>query len=110
MLALLYSKLNLVKNGCPAENIQLFHKAGLDISGKANYDLITGVLPEENKEALQLTFEQAAGLLSSKGMIVISGGSTAITRLETYAESKTALSIKERERWKGYSVMALEKI
>jgi 16S rRNA (guanine1207-N2)-methyltransferase len=110
LLALLSSKLNLIKNGCPAENIRLFHKAGLDMDNKESYELITGVLPEENKEALQLTLDRAAGLLNSKGLIIISGSSTAITRLETYAKSQKALKIKSRERWKGYSVLVLEKV
>jgi 16S rRNA G1207 methylase RsmC len=109
LLALLCSRFNLAKNGCPEENIRLFHKAGLDIGDQAKFDLITGVLPEENKEALQLTLERAEGLLNSKGSIVISGGSTAITRLETYAQTKKALTIKGRERWRGYSVLVLEK-
>jgi 16S rRNA (guanine1207-N2)-methyltransferase len=109
LLALKYSKLNLVQNGCPVENIQLFHKAGLDIDVKENYELITGVLPEENKEALQLTLDWAAGLLNSQDLMIISGSSTAITRLETYTDSKKALKIKSRERWKGYSVLVLEK-
>ena len=109
LLALKYSKFNLIKNSCPMENIQLFHKAGLDIESKDGFDLIAGVLPEENKEALQLTLERATGLLVKKGMIIISGSSTAITRLETYADSKKVLKIKSREGWRGYSALTLER-
>ncbi len=110
LLALKHSSLNLTKNGCPVENINQFHKAGLDMENKEHFDLVVGVLPEENKEALQLTLDRAAGLLVDRGLMVISGGSTAITRLVTSIESKKTLNIRARERWRGYSLLVLEKL
>jgi 16S rRNA G1207 methylase RsmC len=110
LLALRYSSLNLARNGCPAGNIKLFHRAGLNIENQDKFDLIAGVLPDENKEALQLTLEQAKGLLAPGGMVLLSGSSTAVTRLVTYIEATKIFSVKSRERWRGYSVLALAKI
>jgi 16S rRNA G1207 methylase RsmC len=107
LLALMYSRLNLLKNGCPPDRIQTFHQSGLELTGR--YDLIAGVLPEENKEALERTFEQAAGLLDQRGTLAIAGGSTAITRLETLAATQPELVIKGRERRRGYSSLVVEK-
>jgi 16S rRNA (guanine1207-N2)-methyltransferase len=105
LLALRYSRLNLAFNGCPAERINLFHKTGLDTEQEENYDLIAGVLPDENKEALQLTLERAAGLLTPGGLLMLSGSSTEITRLVTHVENTKILAVKSRERWRGYSVL-----
>jgi hypothetical protein len=109
LLALRYSRLNLIDNGCPAGSIRLFHTSGLGIESHEPYSLIAGVLPEENKEALQQTFEQAAGRLSDKGIVALAGSSTAITRLETYAGEKPGIVIKTRERRRGYSVLVAAK-
>ena len=112
LLALRYSRLNLALNGCLAESIELFHNVGLDIETHDKFgrrcDLIAGVLPDENKEALQLSLEQAAGLLVPGGMVLLSGSSTAVTRLVTHIEANKLFSVKSRERWRGYSVLALE--
>lgn len=109
LLALRYSELNLEKNGCPAENINLFHRVGPD-AGQEKLDLIAGVLREEPVEAIKKIIDKAADLLAGKGMLVLSGSSTAITRLATYVESKAVFNIKGRERRRGYSALALEKL
>jgi 16S rRNA (guanine1207-N2)-methyltransferase len=109
LLALRYTSFNLALNGCPAESIKLFHKAGLDIEKQDKFDLLAGVLPDENKEALQFALERAAGLLVPGGMVLLSGSSTAVTRLVTYIEANKIFGVKSRERWRGYSVLALEK-
>jgi 16S rRNA G1207 methylase RsmC len=109
LLALRYSRLNLASNGCTAESIILFHKTGLDTEQEEIYDLIAGVLPDENKEALQRTLERAAGLLTPGGLLILSGSSTEITRLVTHVENTKILAIKSRERWRGYSVLAAER-
>jgi 16S rRNA (guanine1207-N2)-methyltransferase len=109
LLALEYTRLNLALNGCRTENITLYHKTGLDIDGQLKHDLIAGVLPDENKEALQLTLDQAAGLLASGGLLILSGSSTAVTRLVTHNDTSKTFSVKSRERWRGYSVLTLER-
>jgi 16S rRNA G1207 methylase RsmC len=110
LLALRYSQINLLLNGYPPEAIKLDHNAGLDPLNHEHCDLITGVLPEENKEALQLAMEAAALILNPNGRLVIAGGSTAITRLETLFETTGTLTAKARERRRGYSVLVMVKI
>jgi 16S rRNA G1207 methylase RsmC len=110
LLALLYSRINLALNGCPPERVGIFHQVGLDSSSKEKADLIFGVLrEEEGKEATFLTLDQATAMLSPNGMICLSAGSTAITRLVAYVESQGRLRIKTRERRRGYSLLALER-
>jgi 16S rRNA (guanine1207-N2)-methyltransferase len=110
LLALRYSLINLALNGCPPERVGIFHQVGLDSSSKEKADLILGVLrEEEGKDATFLTLDQATARLSPNGMIILSAGSTAITRLVAYVESQNLLRIKTRERRRGYSLLALER-
>ncbi|OGN99992.1 MAG: hypothetical protein A2Y90_04065 [Chloroflexi bacterium RBG_13_52_12] len=110
LLALRYSRLNLTLNGCPPENINIFHRVGLDFESESSNDLVAGVLrEEEGKDATFLTLDRAAANLSPKGTIMLSAGSTAITRLVTYVESGSRLRIKTRERWRGQSLLVLER-
>ena len=110
LLALRYSKLNLILNGCPAESVSPFHRVGLDMENRGDIDLVAGVLRDENKDAVRLTFDRAAELISPGGMIVLSGSSTPVTRLVTHAETKENLVIKSRQRRRGYSLLVLEKV
>jgi len=88
LLALRYSRLNLILNECPPERVSISHQVGIDSQNKEKVDLFVGVLrEEEGKNASFLTLRQAAEQLSADGMIVVSAGSTAITRLVTYVES-----------------------
>jgi 16S rRNA (guanine1207-N2)-methyltransferase len=109
LLALRYSQLNLVINGCPRERIQISHQVGLERRDNEKVDLIAGVLREEGKEAISWIIHQAMEELTYGGMIIISGGSTAITRLVTQIEQEGRLHIKARERRRGQSLMVLEK-
>ncbi len=109
LLALRYSQLNLVVNGWPVDKITLLHQVGLEITCEDKFDLITGLLrEEEGKEAIFLTIRQAVDHLSHHGKIIVSAGSTAITRLAAYVESEGRLSIKTRERRRGHSLLVLE--
>ncbi len=109
LLALRYSRLNLIINGCADAIIQVFHQVGLDLKSEGKIDLFAGVLREENREANLLTFQQAADAISPGGLIVISGGSTAITRLVDYVNSDTRIRLVKRERRRGYSLLVLER-
>jgi len=110
LLALRYSRLNLVANDCPPECINISHQVGIDIKSEEQTDLFIGVLrEEEGKDATFLTLDQMTTQLSPHGMIVLSAGSTAITRLVTYVESQGLFRIKTRERRRGYSLLALER-
>jgi 16S rRNA (guanine1207-N2)-methyltransferase len=109
LLALRYSRLNLVINGCPPERIQISHQVGLERKDNERVDLIAGVLKEEGKEAISWIIHQAIEELTYGGMIIISGGSTAITRLVNQIEEEEGLRIKARERRQGQSLLVLEK-
>ncbi len=110
LLALRYSKSNLISNGCKPESIIVLHQAGLDLKSPGKVDLFIGGLREEGKTASFLAIDQMTARLAAKGMIILSAGSTAITRLVDYIESKRLLYIKERGRRRGYSLLVLEKI
>jgi 16S rRNA G1207 methylase RsmC len=110
LLALRYSRFNLAVNDCPPERITISHQVGIDFKSEEKVDLFTGVLrEEEGKEATFFTIDKAAAQLSPNGMIVLSAGSTAVTRLVAYVESQGRLRIKTRERWRGNSLLALER-
>jgi 16S rRNA (guanine1207-N2)-methyltransferase len=108
LLALRYSRLNLVANGCPGENIQVFHQVGAGLES-GGVDLFTGVLGEVGKEANIITLNQATEALSPGGMIIVSGGSTAVTRLVDYVKSAAGLRVIKRERRHGFSLLALQR-
>ncbi len=111
LLALRYSQLNLGLNGCPPDNINIFHQVGLDMEREAEFDLILGALREdEGKEVGFLLLDQASGLLADKGAIMISAGSTAVTRITNYMRSQGIIRIKGRERRRGYGLLALERL
>ena len=110
LLALRYSRLNLTLNECPPERVGISHQVGTGSDSEEKTDLFVGVLrEEEGKNATFLALDQAADRLSANGMIIVSAGSTAITRLVTYIESQNLLRIRTRERWRGYSLLALER-
>jgi 16S rRNA (guanine1207-N2)-methyltransferase len=110
LLALRYSRLNLALNDCPVERISISHQVGIDSKSEEKADLFIGVLrEEEGKAATFLTLDRAAAQLSPEGMIILSAGSTAVTRLVAQVASRGLLRIKTRERWRGYSLLALER-
>jgi 16S rRNA (guanine1207-N2)-methyltransferase len=109
LLALKYSRLNLIQNGCSPETIAIRHQVGLKRNDNEKYDFIAGVLKDESKEANLLVLKQATEGLSPGGTIIVAAGSTAITRLVNYISEKGYLRIKARERRRGYSLLVLKK-
>jgi 16S rRNA (guanine1207-N2)-methyltransferase len=111
LLALRYSRRNLMINGCPPGSISFLHQAGLSLNPQLKIDLFIGSLREdENKEAHYLALDQMTQVLDAKGKIILSSGSTAITRLADYISSQGLLHIKARERRRGFSSLVIEKI
>lgn len=109
LLALRYSRHNLTLNDCPPADINIFHQADLNLPGK--YDLFIGSLrDDENREVHISLLNQMTRVLAPKGIILLSSGSTAITRLVDYIESLKLLRIKARERRRGFSLLWVEKI
>ena len=108
LLALRYSRLNLVRNGCPADIINASHGVGIEPSGK-KADLVIGALREdEGRDANLLMLDRAAEQLAGSGLIIVSAGSTAVTRLVAHVESTGRLRVRARERWKGNSLLVLQ--
>jgi len=111
LLALRYSRLNLALNECPPERVSTSHRVGIGFDAEEKVDLFIGVLrEEEGREATFLTLDQATRKLSTNGMIIVTAGSTAITRLDDYVGSQGLLRIKIRGRWRGYSLLVLERV
>jgi 16S rRNA (guanine1207-N2)-methyltransferase len=110
LLALRYSRCNIIRNGCSPERTSLHHQAGLETGGGEKIDLLAGVLREsEGKEATRLAVRQASVRLTPGGIMIVAAGSTAITRLVDEAAAAGRLSLKKRERRRGYSLAVLER-
>jgi 16S rRNA (guanine1207-N2)-methyltransferase len=108
LLALKYSALNLVENGCPEARVALLHQVGLSDRTARPADLVVGVVREEEGPKANATFlAQAATRLSPEGLVVVGGGSTAITRLAAVAQADGRLELTYRKRRRGASVLAL---
>lgn len=110
LLALRYTQQNLILNGCSLNNVNLLHQEGFGFDTKEKTDLFIGVLREEGKDVSFLAIDQIAEGLANGGMIILSSGSTTITRLTDYITSKGLLRIKGRVRRRGYSSLVLAKI
>jgi len=110
LLSLSYSKMNLTINDYPANQIITSHQVGIAKSTDGKYDIIVGTLREDegvNSSAVMLS--QAAEQLSPRGILLISGNSTAITRLTGVIQKRKYLTIQERKRKKGYSLLVLKR-
>jgi 16S rRNA (guanine1207-N2)-methyltransferase len=108
LLALRNTSLNLARNGCPSGQITRAHQVGIRASGPEEADLVVGVLREdEGPDAAELTIVQGAQQLSPRGMMVVAGSSTAITRLVTFLEPEQSLEIVDRRRHRGHSALIL---
>jgi 16S rRNA (guanine1207-N2)-methyltransferase len=110
LLALRYSQLNLIKNGCPPEKVSMRHQVGLKRKDDKKCDFIAGVLRDKGKEVNILTLKQVMEGLSPGGTIIMVAGSTTITRLVDFIEEENKMHIKARERRRGYSLLVLEKV
>ena len=106
--AIRVSRRNLLLNGYSAKNILLLHQIGLfHIEGPV--DCIIGILDDKDGPAIhEMLLEQAASILSPKGIIMISSSSTPITRIEKSVKAKKYLDILERRKFKGKSIMTLK--
>jgi 16S rRNA (guanine1207-N2)-methyltransferase len=109
LLALRYSALNLENNGFPPEKLHYYHQVGLGLTQQEKADIVVVMLGEEGVAADSQTVRQVAGLVSSRGSVVISANSTAITRLIAVLKTEPSLHIQSRDRLKGYSILVLRR-
>ena len=109
LLALRYSRKNLVLNGCPPERIAINHQLGAAFDSGAGIDLFIGTLrEEEGREANHLLVKSAAAGLPPSGMIIITAGSTAITRLLADIEAESSLRVATRVKRRGNGLLVLQ--
>jgi len=108
LLALRCSEMNLVRNGCPAENIALRHCVGLDIDDDTKADIIVcNIDKDEGPAANAQSVRQAVGMLAPGGSLLVAGTSTVITRLADIVHGEKLLSVRERKKSKGYGLLVL---
>lgn len=107
LLSLRCSRRNLVLNGCPDGGIETAHRHTIP-SPAQPYDLVLAVLRDsEGPDVLAHHFRQLAESLTGGGVLLLAGTSTAITRLVDRELSHTQLKVRERERYRGFSLLAL---
>jgi 16S rRNA G1207 methylase RsmC len=109
LLALRYSRHNLLLNNCPDDIISILHGVGTNFECDDEYDLFIGILREEEGRAANFqTVRQAAGKLVPRGKIIVAASSTAISRLIADLALEDLLRVTAREKHKGYGLLVLE--
>ena len=107
--ALELSKENLLSNGYMADKISLAHQVGISVGDRAIIDCVLGVLDEDDNPLVQsMLLHEAAGQISSGGLVIFAAGSTVITRLENVLHKEKFLQIVDRKRAKGKSVLVMK--
>lgn len=101
---------NLILNGYPENNINVSHQVGIqkgtaDLSG-----LIVGtLLDKDGPDVHTMLLYEATLQLASNGLIIFTSSSTGITRIISLVNSEKKLSIVERQKARGVSVVFLRK-
>ena len=110
LLALRYSRDNLVLNRCPQERIDVEHQVGVKAQGREPVDLIVGALREgEGSEGDALAVRQAAEQLAPGGTLLVASSSAAVTRLVRLVKAEGLLGVVKRRRKRGSSVLVLRR-
>jgi 16S rRNA (guanine1207-N2)-methyltransferase len=111
LLALRFTELNLLANGCPPERIIVRHQATVDRAGLEDADLAIGVLrPKEPPESAAAIARQLLSEVPRGSSVVLGASSTVITRCLTALEAeKLDFNAVDRRRNKGFSAVVLER-
>jgi 16S rRNA (guanine1207-N2)-methyltransferase len=108
LLSLRYSQRNLGLNGCPEKRTTLLHRVGFTAGSGEKYDLIAGVLrEEEGPGAVFETVKAAAGCLDPEGMLLVSGSTTAISRLMEKIKTETNAAVVGRKKRRGNCLLVI---
>jgi 16S rRNA (guanine1207-N2)-methyltransferase len=107
LLALRYSRHNLVANGLDLDNVRLLHTAEMAASDASQHDLLLGRLRgDETATDCTLLAARSKSLLKPEGTAVFAGPSTFITRLEQAVRHTGGLSVGVRRKHHGYRLLA----
>ena len=110
LLSLRVSRANLARDGCSEKHVSLWHQVGMPLGALEKADLVAGLLREDEGPGVHAwLIGQAAEQLAPGGAAVVSGSSTAITRLETVARADKRFEVRERKRVKGDSFLVLKR-
>ena len=109
LLALRCSLANLILNGCPDVSISLLHRVGFTVDSGGKFDLVAGVLrEEEGPAAIAQTIAGAAQNLDLDGMLSVSGSSTAAARLTDLIKLEKRLEVIEKRKRRGYCLLVMK--
>ena len=109
--ALKISKENLVSNGYPPDRISTMHQVGIlgkEESDKSQY--VIGVLTEKDGPLVHaMLVKQAAQQLTKTGLLIVASRSTPIARVATFVISEKLMTVLNRHKSKGISLIVLKK-
>jgi 16S rRNA G1207 methylase RsmC len=106
LLALEYSRDNLLRNGCPVERIALRHQVGLQTDDGEGVELAVAAV-EEGQPA-EVSASELVPLVSGlqpPARVLLGGGSTDISRLESVLRARARVVARKRHR--RHSVLEL---
>jgi hypothetical protein len=111
LLALRFSRANLLANGCPPERAQAGHRVEPNRAGLQGAELVVAMLrPKEPPEATAATVRRLVAEVPGGARVVLGAGSTAITRsLAALDAAKLPFRVVDRRRAKGSSAVVLQR-
>ena len=108
LLALRYSRRNLVLNGCPDEHVTPVHRPGIVPDDWGEIDVVVGGLREDlAAEHVALALGHLAGRMSSGGRMLVAARSTTMTRVVEGLRSEKRLRVEMERRRRGNVVVVL---
>ena len=107
LLALRYSRHNLVANGLDPDDVNVLHTSEMAGAEAPQHDLLLGRLRgDETAADCALLAARTKSLLKPGATAVFAGGSTFITRLEQAVRHTAGLSVGVRRKHHGYRLLA----
>lgn len=107
--ALKMSRKNLISNGYESKKIFLFHDVGFSKVNTKSIDLVLGILDnKEDSKVHKMFIRKLSEKISNDGLIVLTSGSTTITRIKSYLQKEKLLELVERKKSRGKSLIVLK--
>jgi len=109
LLALNYTRRNLLLNGRQDTTISLIHRAGFAREETANFDFIAGILREEEGAApVVVTADGLAKSLAPGGVLILSGTATGITRVAQTLANVVQLNLVAQHKYRGFAAIVFK--